>query len=147
MKVEQLSVFLENQSGRLAELADTLGHAGVDILALSVADMADYGIVHLIVSNTDAAQQVLVQARFTVNRAEVVALAVPREPGGLAKMLRALEAAAVNVEYVYALNVPLPSLSAREGAFLFRFDDPEKARAVLATAGVRLIPGEEVYSS
>ena len=146
MKVEQLSVFLENQSGRLADLADTLGRAGVDILALSLADMADYGIVHLVVSDTDQGNEALRGAGFTVSRAEVLALAVARRPGGLAKLLRALGEAGVNVEHIYALAMPVASLSPREGAFLFRFDDPEKAREVLTAAGARLIPSEEIRS-
>lgn len=147
MTVEQLSVFLENRSGRLADLADTLGRAGVDILALSLADMADFGIVHLVVNRTDVAREVLAAAGFTVNRGEVVAVAVPRQPGGLARVLRALEAAGINVEHIYALNVPLATLTGLEGAFLFRFDRPAEARAVLEAAGARVVPGEEVYAS
>ena len=83
MKVEQISIFIENKSGRLAEVARVLGEKGVNIRALSLADTSDFGILRLLVDNTDIAQTTLKENGFTVNKTEVVAVEVPDDPGGL----------------------------------------------------------------
>ena len=82
MRVEQISIFLENKSGRLAEVADVLAAAGVNIRALSLADTADFGILRLIVDKLDQAKQALKDKGFTIGKTEVLALEVPDRPGG-----------------------------------------------------------------
>lgn len=140
MKVEQISIFLENRSGRLAEVTGVLSQAGINIRALSLADTADFGILRLIVNLTDKAEQTLREAGFTVVKTEVVALEVPDRPGGLGGILRTLDATGINVEYMYAFV----QRSGDNAIVMFRFDEPDKAIAILRDAGVRVLTGEEV---
>ena len=142
MKVEQITVFLENQSGRLADVASILAAAGVNIRALSLADSADFGILRLIVNDTDKASLVLKAEGFTVAKTEVVGVQVPDRPGGLAEILRTMKANQVNVEYMYAFV----HKSAVNATIIFRLDDPETAIACLQQAGIKILQGEDVYS-
>jgi len=142
MKLEQLSIFLENRSGRLAEITGVLARAGINIRALSLADTADFGILRLIVNQTARAVQVLRDSGFTVATNEMVALEVPDRPGGLWGILKVLEAAGLNVEYMYAFV----QRATENAVVIFRFDEPDRAMAVLREAGVRVLTGEEVYA-
>ena len=142
MKVEQVSVFLENKSGRLAEVTGVLAGAGVNIRTLSLADTADFGILRLIVDRTDRANKVLKETGFTVAKTEVIALEVPDAPGGLARILSILDSAGVNVEYMYAFA----RQTADKAIVIFRFDELDRAIQVLLDAGVRVLKGEEVYA-
>jgi hypothetical protein len=142
MRLEQLSIFLENRSGRLAEITGVLTRAGINIRALAMADTADFGILRLIVNETGRAVQVLRESGFTVATSEMIALEVPDRPGGLWEILKVLEAAGINVEYMYAFV----RKSAENAIVIFRFDEPDRAGAVLREAGVRVLTGEEVYA-
>jgi len=142
MKVEQISIFLENKSGRLAEVTAVLAASDINIRALSLADTADFGILRVIVSDLDKAKQVLKENGFTVGRTEVVAVEVPDRPGGIASILKVLDSEGINVEYMYAFV----QKSAENAIIIFRFDEIEKAITVLQKAGVRILSGEEVYS-
>ena len=142
MRLEQISIFLENKSGRLAEVTSILAAAGVNIRALSLADTADFGILRLIVDRSDQARQTLKEHGFTVGKTEVLAVEVPDRPGGLAEILRALQGAKINVEYMYAFV----QRSGDNAIIIFRFDEPDKAIQVLAQAGVRVLKGEELYA-
>jgi hypothetical protein len=142
MKVEQISIFLENKSGRLAEVTDTLARAGINIRSLSLADTADFGILRLIVDRTEQANKVLKEGGFTVAKTEVIALQVPDVPGGLAKILSVLDGAGINVEYMYAFI----HRSGDDAIVIFRFDEIDKAIRVLLDAGVRVLKGEEVHA-
>lgn len=142
MKVEQISIFLENKSGRLAEVTGLLADAGINIRALSLADTADFGILRLIVSDTEKAKKVLKENGFTVGKTEVVAIEVPDRPGGLAGILNAIKGEGINVEYMYAFV----QKSGEDAIIIFRFDELEKAISVLLKGGVRILKGEEVYA-
>ncbi len=142
MKVEQISVFLENKSGRLAEVAEVLARSGINIRALSLADTVDFGILRLIVNDTEKAKRVLKENSFTVGKTEVVAIEVPDRPGGLAGILKTLDGEGINVEYMYAFV----QRSGENAIILFRFDELEKAISVLQKAGVRILKGEEVHA-
>jgi hypothetical protein len=142
MKVEQLAVFLENKSGRLAAIAKTLSDNSINIRALSVADTADFGILRLIVDDTDKAIRVLKEGGFTVGMADVIAVEVADRPGGLARVLAVLHAAGLNVEYMYAFV----QKSMENAVLIFRFDDPDMAITILQNAGIRILTGEEVRS-
>ena len=142
MKVEQISIFLENKSGRLAEVTNILSRAGVNIRALSLADTADFGILRLIVNQGDLAKQVMKEHGFTVGKTEVVALEVPDRPGGLGEILKILHESGINVEYMYAFV----QHSGDNAIIIFRFDEPDKAIPILTGAGVRVLKGEEVYA-
>lgn len=142
MKLEQLSIFLENRSGRLAEITGVLARERISIRALSLADTADFGILRLIVTQTARAVQVLREGGFTVVTNAMVALEVPDRPGGLWEILKVLEGAGINVEYMYAFV----HKATENAIIIFRFDEPDKASVVLRTAGVRVLTGEEVYA-
>ena len=142
MKVEQITVFLENQSGRLADVASILAAAGVNIRALTLADSADFGILRLIVHDTEKASRVLKAEGFTVAKTVVVGVEVPDRPGGLAEILNAMKANQVNVEYMYAFV----HKSAVDATIIFLFNDLEKGIACLQQAGIKILRGEDVYS-
>jgi hypothetical protein len=141
MKVEQISVFLENKAGRLAEVTKVLGEGGINIRALSLADTTDFGILRLIVDNYDKAREILKKHGFTVGKTEVVAIEVPDRPGGLAWVLQILSDSDVNVEYMYAFV----QHSGKNAVIIFRFDNLERAIELLHKQGVRIYNGEEVY--
>ncbi len=140
MKVQQISIFVENKSGRLAEVTDVLSKQGINIRALSLADTADFGILRLIVANPEKTMSVLRDNGFTVSQNEVVAVEVPDRPGGLAGILAALQGQGINVEYMYAF------VQKCEGSavLIFRFDEIEKAIDTLSKAGFRILSGEDV---
>ena len=102
MKIRQLSLFLENRPGQLRFPCKVLGDAGIDILTMSLADTAQFGILRLIVKDWQRAKEVLEAAGVVVNVTEVLAVDVPDRPGGLASVLEAFEKAGVGVEYMYA---------------------------------------------
>ncbi len=142
MKVEQISIFIENKSGRLAEVTRTLGEAGVNIRALSLADTSDFGILRLIVNQTDLAKQVLKEHGFTVSKTDVVAAEVPDRPGGLSSILEILDQGQVNVEYMYAFV----ERCGGNAVIIFRFDNPEEAIQVLTAGGISVLKGERIYN-
>ena len=141
MKVEQISVFIENKSGRLAEVAGVLGGAGVNIRALSLADTSDFGILRLIVNDCEKAKQVLKDKGFTVSKTEVVAIEVPDRPGGLSDILRTLDCESINVEYMYAFV----ERCGENAVIIFRFDETEKAINTLLAKGFNVLEGERLY--
>jgi hypothetical protein len=142
MKVEQISVFLENKSGRLAEVMRVLGSANINIRALSIADTSDFGILRIIVNDKDKALATLKEKDFTVSKTEVVAVEVPDTPGGLSKILDLLDRQGVNVEYMYAFI----ERSSDNAVIIFRFDENDKAITVLQRAGITILDGSKVYS-
>ena len=104
MKVTQLTVFLENRSGRLAEVADLIGKAGINIRGFSTTEAAEYGILRLIVADPDAARMLLHDAGFTTHFSQVLCVKVPDQPGGLAEVLDQLAAAGVSIDYLYSIS-------------------------------------------
>lgn len=104
MKVKQLTVFLENRSGRLAEVADILGQAGINIRGFSTTEAAEYGIVRLILTDPERGRQLLHQAGFTTHFSEVLCVKVEDVPGGLAKVLDQLRDAGVSIDYLYSIS-------------------------------------------
>lgn len=142
MNVEQISIFLENKSGRLAEVTGVLSEAEINIRALSLADTADFGILRLIVNDTEKARQVLRDNGFTVEKTRVIAIEVPDKPGGLAKILDTIKDEGINVEYMYAFV----QKSGQNAIVIFRFDELEKAITILQKAGVRTLEGEDLYA-
>ncbi len=137
MAIEQISVFIENETGGLADVVNVLARSAVDIRAMSIADQTDFGIVRLIVNDTDRASSALRDAGFTVRRTPVVAVLIPDRPGGLATTLDALRGIAV--EYMYAFV----RKSGEQAVVVFRFDDVDRAVAALREAGATLLePGD-----
>jgi len=142
MKVEQISIFLENKSGRLAEVTRILGESGVNIRALSLADTTDFGILRIIVNDNEKAKDVLKKNNFTVGKTEVIAVEVPDNPGGLAGILEIIKSENLNVEYMYAFV----ERSGEYAVIIFRFDEIDRAIKVLGEKGVTVLPGEKVYA-
>ncbi len=142
MLLQQISIFLENKSGRLAEVTQVLGKGGINIRALTLADTADFGILRLIVNDNAAAERILKENGFTVGITDVVAVEVPDRPGGLAEVLSILGSAGINVEYMYAFV----EKSAGNAVVIFRFDDSAKAIDLLGKTGINVLPGSKVYN-
>ena len=140
MNVEQISIFLENKSGRLAEVTSVLSEAGINIRALYLADTSDFGILRLIVNDAEKARQILKDHGFTVEKTKVVAIEVQDRPGGLSKILNTMKTEGINVEYMYAFV----EKSGENAIVIFRFDEFEKSVDTLRQAGIRILGGEEL---
>jgi len=141
MKINQLSLFLENKPGHLSGVCRALADAGVNILTLSLADTQQFGILRLIVPDWKQAKQVLEKAGSVVNVTEVVATEVEDRPGGLADVLEIINAAGLNIEYMYAFTF-------RRGdraVLVFRFNDPDAAVQALQAKGVNVVGEVELY--
>ncbi len=142
MRVEQISIFLENKAGRLAEVARILSEAQINIRALSLADTSDFGILRLIVNDTAKAKDVLRANGFTVGKTDVAAVEVEDRPGGLHAILDMLSKANINVEYMYAFV----QQSGANAVIIFRFDNLDEAVRLLLAGGIKVIKGDELYA-
>jgi len=141
MKLQQLSLFLENRPGQLREPCEALAKAGIDLLTMSLADTAKFGILRFIVADPARAKEVLEAEGMVVRMTEVVPVEVENKPGGLARVLAAIDEAGLGVEYMYDFGAASRSGKA---AIVFRFEDPDAALSALAGAGVRVLSGEEL---
>ncbi len=132
MSVKQISVFIENRKGRLAEATRFIAEHNINLKALSIADTQDYGILRIICDDPDAAQKALQSGGYITITNDVLAAAISDTPGSLATILEVLSEANVSVEYTYAF------LSGKSSAYMiFRVDDNQKAAAALAGAGIK----------
>jgi hypothetical protein len=141
MKLQQLSLFLENKPGVLREPCEALAAAGIDLLTMSLADTAQFGILRFIVRDPVRAKQVLEDAGMVVRMTEVVPVEVDNKPGGLARALAAIEEAGLGVEYMYDFGA---ASRGGKAAIVFRFEDPDAALAALHAAGIKVMSGEEI---
>lgn len=142
MKVEQIAIFLENKSGRLAEIASILADNDVNIRSLSLADTADFGILRLIVDKVEEAEKALKEGGFTVGKTNVIAVEVPDRVGGLASVLKSIESAKLNVEYMYAFV----NKSGENAVLIFRFEEIDEAIKVLQQEGFTTLTGAQICS-
>jgi hypothetical protein len=142
MKVEQISIFLENKPGGLSEVTRILKENNINIRALSLADTTDFGILRLIVNDVEKTKEKLKAAGLSVGRTTVVALEVPDSPGGLNSILETLSKEGINVEYMYAFI----QSSGKNAVIIFRFDNTDLAIEILSSAGFKVLSGEKVYS-
>lgn len=141
--IEQLSVFLENKSGRLAEMSRVLGRAGVNMRALMVADTAEFGVARILCDRPHEAREALEAAGFGVSLTRVIAVEIPDRPGGLAEVLDVLDSAGVNVEYAYAFVEP----DRPAAVDVFRVEDAEAACAALEAGGIRVLRAADLYEA
>lgn len=141
MKLQQISVFIENESGRLYDVTNLLGENGINIRALSLADTSDFGILRLIVNDPERAYKILKDNDFTVGRTDVVAVEVNDNPGGVAAILGALSRNSINVEYMYAFV----ERSGDSAVMIFRFDETDKAIEKLSEGGFVLVEDKKIY--
>ncbi|MBN2376976.1 MAG: ACT domain-containing protein [Sedimentisphaerales bacterium] len=140
MKLNQLSVFLENKPGRLSEPCKVLADAGVNILTISLADTEQFGILRLIVPDWQKAKNALEKAQCVVNVTEVVAVEVEDKPGGLQNVLQVMEQAQLNIEYMYAFTFRREN----KAIIVFRFEDPDTAVKLLQQKALKILSSEEV---
>ncbi len=138
---KQISVFLENKSGRLAHVTKVLGDAGINIRALSIADTSDFGILRLIVNDPVKAYKILREEGFTASETEVIAVRMPDSPGGLAKVLDQMSEENLNIEYLYAFL----GMSGNEALVVFKVEDSEKAKAAFSAKGIKFMEEQELY--
>ena len=127
MGIKQISVFLENTTGRLSEVTKTLANAGVNLRAISIADTADFGILRLIVDKNDKATDALNAAGFTTRRTDVAAVEIEDVPGSLAKLMELFQKSHLNIEYLYA------SLEGKAGMaiVIIKLQDHERGLQIL----------------
>ena len=139
MTIKQLSVFLENKAGRLDEVLKTLGQNDVNIVALSLADTADYGMLRMIVSDPAKGKSVLKEAGITSMLTDVIALRVPHATGSLSKAMHAIMTEGINIEYMYAFA------NGADASAILKSDAPEKVVSVLKENGFDVWEADEAY--
>jgi len=142
MRVEQIAVFLENRSGRLAEITSIIAENNINIRALSVADTADFGILRLMVDKVEEAEKALKEKGFTVGKTTVIAVEVPDRTGGLAEVLDCVQKIGLNVEYMYAFV----NKTGENAVLIFRFDDMTMAIDSLQANGFTILESSQVYN-
>lgn len=141
MQIQQLSIFIENKSGRLAEITEVLAAADIDIRAISVADTSDFGILRLIVNRPDDAVSALKKAGLTVSLTNVIAMGIDDVPGAFSKAMRTLADNGIDVEYMYAFI----SRKSGKAYVILRVKDSKKAVDALTAGGIQILTAEEFY--
>jgi len=139
MIIKQLSVFLENKSGRLTEVTKTMADNDVNISAFSIAETADYGILRMIVNKPEETVKILKEKDFSVHSTDVICLIVPHKPGGLYRALQILSDNSISVEYMYAFAM------AEEASVVIRTDNIQDAIKVLQDHKLELKKASEIY--
>ena len=140
MSIRQISVFLENKPGKLYELTGLLAREGIDMRALSIAEATDFGIARIITGDAQKCALVLREGQFIAQFSDVLAFAVPDEPGGLHNLLSEFNAARVNIEYMYAFLGGEPG----RAYMIVRVTDTARAEAALTSRGLRSLTLEEI---
>lgn len=140
MTVKQISVFLENKPGKLAEFTDILSENNIDMRAMSVAETSDFGILRIIVDDAYKAATVLKDEGYVFSITKVLAVAIPDEPGSLSKVIKLLGNNQINLEYMYAFIT-----RRRDWAYMiFRVEDNEKAIDILTKNNLQLLCQDEL---
>ena len=137
MTVKQISVFLENTSGRLADVTSLLGNAGINLRAITIADTADFGILRLIVDDNEKALTVLKGDGFTAKVTQVFAIEIEDKPGGLAEIMQVLEENGLNIEYLYATL----EKNKDKAVVIFRVENIEGATKVIEENSLQTLEG------
>ncbi len=137
MAIKQLSVFIENRTGRLEKVTETLKENGINIASMSLADTSEYGLLRMIVSNPTQAKKVLKEAGFSAMLTDVLAVKLPNKIGMLHELLKVLED--VNIEYMYALATN------ENASMVIKISDLEAGKQSLAKFGFELVPEEAAY--
>ena len=142
MAIRQLSLFVENKPGSLAGVTDAIADAQIDIRAMSMADTQEFGLIRMIVDDVETAKQKLNDRDLFVKITEVVGVAVSDEPGGLAKAVRIIADAGINMDYMYAFI----SVSKKNAYVVLRVDENDAAEKVLVENGFTLVTEEDISS-
>ena len=141
MSVKQISVFLENKKGALAEVTSFIASHGINLYALSIADSQDFGILRIITDNPDNAREMLKNEGYTVTATSVLAVEIDDTPGSMASILNVLTKADVIVEYTYAFI----GKAANKAYMIFRVDNKEKANEALIESGISTIDQKDLF--
>ena len=139
MIIKQLSVFLENKSGRLTEVTEALASAQINISAFSIADTSEFGVLRMIVNKPDEAEKILKAKGISVHITEVIGFIVPHKPGGLHRALQILSSEGISVEYMYAFAL------GDRATVILRTDAIQQAIAVLQKHKMELLKASEIY--
>ncbi len=140
MKINQISVFLENRKGRLYDVTDILGKNKIDIRALTVAESQDFGVLRMVVDKPQEALNLLKANGFVANFTEIVALEVEDKPGGLSKILGILTKNNINVEYMYGFVEKF----SKKALMVFRFENTDKALDVLTKHKIKILKKDNI---
>ena len=140
MKLRQISVFLSNEKGRLAEACSLLGDHGINIRALTIAETRDFGVLRIIVDKPDEAATLLRDNGFVAKSMDVVAVEVADKPGGLAAILKILDQNGINVEYMYGFVEKFSD----NALMVLRFDDADEAIRVLQSHKVKIVKTDQI---
>lgn len=143
MRINQISVFLENKKGRLREITGILADYKIDIRALSIAETKDFGVLRMIVNKPEKAYETLKSNGFTVRETPVFAIEVEDKPGGLHGLLKLLDSNDINVEYMYAFV----EKETDKALMVMRFDNLEKAEKILKENKISFLPAEKIYGA
>jgi hypothetical protein len=138
--IKQISIFVENKPGRMARVAKTLSDAGVNIRALTIAEAGDFGVIRMVVDDTEKGYHVLRDEGFTVSETEVLAVEIKDVPGGLYEIAKTLGEHHINMDYAYAFV----TARAERAMLILRVDDTKRATQVLSEVGVRIATKEEI---
>ncbi len=143
MTIQQISVFLENRAGQLAEVTELLAQHGVNLRAIHVAETADYGVLRIIVNKPEEAVNALKSHGMIVSLTNVLGVGIDDEPGAFSKAVQALAAEDINIEYMYAFI----GRGKDKAYVIIRADQEEKAAAVLQERGFELLEPETLYNA
>ena len=135
MSIKQVSVFVENRQGALCGITDALAKNGIDMNALTLADTADFGIMRMIVTDTEKAQEVLSEIGYLVKVTDVVAVEMENTPGALSQVITVLGEAGMDIEYLYAFI----AVCGKNARVVIRVDDNEKAETLLSAKNIKII--------
>jgi hypothetical protein len=140
MKIQQVSIFLENKKGRLSDVCSVLGKSGVNIRALTVAESEDFGVLRIVVDKPEPTLKLLKENGFAAKLTPIVAVEVPDRPGGLAAVLKILTDNDINVEYMYGFVEKFGD----NAMLVFRFDDPDKTVELLRKSGIKVLGNQDI---
>lgn len=137
--ISQLSIFMQNEKGRLSAATHTLAEAGINMQSLNIADTSEYGVARILCDTPKKAVEVLSNAGYRARIAKLAAVRLPHEPGSLATLLDKLDAAGINIEYGYCF-----SIDGKFATYIFKTDD-EAVESILTEAGYQCVAPEEIY--
>jgi hypothetical protein len=140
MRIKQISVFLENRQGRLYDVCSLLGSNDINIRALTIAETESFGVLRIVVDQSDAAIKLLRDNRFVANFTDVIAIEVPDKPGGLASILKVLAENEVNIEYMYGFVEKFSD----KALLVMRFEDTDFAQQILAKQNVHVVAEKDI---
>ncbi len=141
MRVKQISVFIENKAGSLSDVCGVLADSGINLRALSIADTRDFGILRIIVEDPERATEILRSAGYACKTTYVIAVEIEDAPGGMAKAIRTITDAGIEIEYAYAF------VSHKQGSayMIFRMSHSEESEKKLEGAGLSLVSSEQLF--